>query len=175
MAQFADADILQRVSEASQKLRANWNEGISLEGRSGHTLDELRHRSVADRLALAQDARRRARLLHTLNPPMHRDAISRYYYSLYHAFRAVAYFVNDGDDYEEHSRLPTGIPDDFGNADEWRNRLKHARLTRNRADYNAYPKSDAAWRTDCERIAIMASTSIAACRNYLSGKGCRYL
>ena len=106
---------------------------------------------------------------------MHRDAISRYYYSLYHAFRAVAYFANDGDDFEEHSKLPTGIPDDFPNADTWRNNLKDARLTRNRADYNAYPKSDGAWRYDCERVATISAPAIAACRDYLAGKGCQYL
>lgn len=175
MAQFADSGILQRVSEAPCKLHANWREGISLEARSGRTLDELRDRCVADRLALGRDARRCARLLHGLNPPMYRDAISRYYYSLYHAFRAVAHFANDGDDYEEHSKLPTGIPDDFPGADSWRNDLKMARLTRNRADYNAYPKTQRAWRSDCEQIAPISLTAIEACRDFLSSRGCRYL
>lgn len=175
MASFADPGILRRVSEAPSKLQATWDEGISLEARSGRALDELRDRSVADRLALALDARRRARSLHTLNPPMNRDAISRYYYSLYHAFRAVSYFANDGDDFHEHSKLSTGIPDNFPNADVWRNNLKDARLARNRADYHAYPKSERAWRSDCEWIASVAGMAITACRKYLSDQGCRYI
>ena len=111
MAQFTHPSILQRVSEAPRKLRASWGEGISLETRSGHTLAELRDRSVADRLALAGDAGPpMLDHLDTLTPPMHRDAISHYYSSIT-PFGRSWYFANDGDDFEEHSKLPTGIPD----------------------------------------------------------------
>src|SRR4051794_2643549 len=113
MARFADPQILQRVAEVPQKRLLDWSEGVSLERRSAHTLDELRHRSTVDRLELATACRRRARLLLEVQPPLYRDAISRFYYATYHALRAVVYFAEKGDDYNGHTELQQRVPGDL--------------------------------------------------------------
>ena len=84
---------LLRVSTAKRQLIQDWREGISLETDTGRTIDELRQRVVADRLQLAYDFRRRGNALMTLSPPLYRDAVSRFYYAMYHGMRAVVYFV----------------------------------------------------------------------------------
>lgn len=172
MPEFAPRDVLSRVATATKKNLTDWNEGVSLAARSNKTVEDLRHRVTSDRLGLATECRRRARKLVELKPPMYRDAISRYYYCLYHTFRAVAYYVTPGDDSQEHKTLPGAIPDSFPDADAWRNRLKTARLARNNADYNAYPKAERAWRQDCDQLAEYADEVIGLARSYLTNKGC---
>lgn len=171
MAEFAPAEVLQRVGTATKRNIADWREGISIEERSGKTLDVLRHRATSDRLALAAECRNRARRLEALDPPMFRDAISRYYYCLYHAFRAAVYFHAGGDDHQEHKALPAAIPDAFPDVDQWRNILKTARLTRNAADYNAYPKADSRWRADCAGLSQEVDRALVAIRAFLRQEG----
>lgn len=175
MARFADPEILKRVSEAESKLIGRWAEGLTLENRSGKTLLELRHRAAADRVDLAVRFLRRAEALESGEPPQYRDAISRYYYAAYHAFRAAAYHEHGGDDHQEHSALPSHLPDGIPNQDQWRNDLKDARLTRNRADYEVFPKSDTAWQDDCMRVADIARRSIPVVRSFLRAEGCQYV
>jgi hypothetical protein len=109
MAESAPAEVFQRVGTATRPNLTDWCEGISIEGRSGKSLDALRHRATADRLALATECRSRVRLLET-NRPMFRDAISCYYCCLYRAFRAALYFHAEGDDHQEHKALAGGRP-----------------------------------------------------------------
>lgn len=154
---------------------ADWSDGVSLEARSGRTLQELRHRCTADRFTLALDCRRRALALSQQQPPMFRDAASRSYYATYHALRAVVYFVECGDDHSGHSDLQQRIPADFPEVDTWKNNLKVARETRNRADYNLYPKADSAWKVDRDLLAVIADDAITTVRAYLKEKGCSYL
>lgn len=172
MPRFASYEYLQRVGTSSSRDIGIWREGLNLESATSKSVDQLIHRATKDRLALAMDMRRRARRCERLQPPMYRDAISRYYYCLYHAFRAMVYFVTPGDDYQEHKQLPAAIPADFPQANQWRNDLKNARLIRNTADYNAYPKSDSAWRQDCLMVAALATDAIPAIRSYLLNRGC---
>jgi len=73
---------------------------------------------------------------------------------MYHALRACAFLFHEGDDYQEHSKLPLQIPKDFDVGIDWQNKLKKARLARNKADYEAYPKSDRAWETIAKTIMI---------------------
>lgn len=165
-------EILQRVTTTHSRLIADWREGVSLEQRSKLSIEQLCDRVTADRMSLARDCRRRARVLQGLEPPMFRDAISRHYYCIYHAFRAVSFFVTRGDDFDDHATLPKGIPQDFPDSDRWRNDLKLARLTRNNADYNAYPKSELAWRADCELVATLSEAALPAAKRYLIQRGC---
>jgi uncharacterized protein (UPF0332 family) len=97
---------------------------------------------------LAAQQRATANKLMNSNPPSFRDAISRYYYAMYHALRACLFAYHRGDDFEKHSVLPLNIPPDFDPAVDWEQKMKNARLTRNRADYDLYPKSNTAWRAD---------------------------
>jgi uncharacterized protein (UPF0332 family) len=173
VAEFAPAEVLQRVGTATKRNLTDWQEGISIESRSGKSLEVLRHRATADRLALAAECRNRARRLENVDPPMYRDAISRYYYCLYHAFRAAVYFVAGGDDHQEHKALPGAISDSFPDVDQWRNVLKTARLLRNAADYTAYPKAESRWRADCASLSNDVDRALIAIRAFLRQEGWR--
>lgn len=173
MARFADPDALLRTSKAEKKLLDSWKEGVNLQERTGRSLEELRNRATADRLALAVDFRRRGDRLIALPRPHYRDAVSRFYYAMYHAMRATIYFVHGGDDYEEHAKLPGKTPPDLQNGALWQNALKDARTVRNAADYDPYPKADTAWRGDAVRLSGQAEDLLTLCSQYLLGKGCQ--
>lgn len=175
MTRFAPTDVLHRVAKAETKLAASWHEGVHLERRSGRTLHELRDRVTSDRLALAAELARRGREYADATPSRNRDAISRYYYAAYHAFRAVVYFHSGGDDFEKHSVLPTRIPDDFPAHSIWSNDLKSAREIRNAADYDMYPKSDSAWRGSCLEVQATGEGAVRVARAYLRAKGCTHV
>ncbi len=172
MVQYADPIILQRVAEAKKKMLDDWAEGISIPSRTGHALVEVRHRVVADRIALAASCRSRGSRLLQAQPPLYRDAISRFYYSTYHSFRALVYFGFGGDDHEKHSDLPSHLPADLPGLAIWANDLKSARETRNAADYDLYPKSENAWKSDALRLQTTAADALTAARSYLRMKGC---
>lgn len=167
--------MLLRVSKAPKDLIDSWAEGVSLERRSSRRIEELRHRAAADRVGLALELRRRGDRLLRLESPPCRDAISRYYYSMYHAVRALVYFVHGGDENEKHSVVPTHLPPDFDDVDVWKNVLKNARTVRNAADYDPYPKAETAWKQDAEILGLQAAEFVTLCRRYLRGKGCLYL
>jgi uncharacterized protein (UPF0332 family) len=164
-----------RVTTAKKQVILGWQEGVSLASESAQTIEELRQRAAADRLQLAFDCRRRANHLISASPPLYRDAISRYYYAMYHAMRAVVYFVERGDDHQEHRELPPMTPSDFPQASIWTNELKSARQRRNSADYEPYPKSNSAWRVRAEELQRRANALLPLCRTYLLSKGCAYL
>lgn len=136
MPRFADPDVLLTVTKARRHLIDAWIGGVRLEERTGKTLDELRERAAADRLSLALDLRRRGDRLVAARPAQYRDAVSRYYYAMYHAMRATVFFVEGGDDHQEHKVLPSKTPADLVDSALWQNALKDARTTRNAADYD---------------------------------------
>jgi uncharacterized protein (UPF0332 family) len=164
-----------RVSKAKNQLIRNWREGVSLESDTGQTIGDLQQRASADRLQLAYDFRRRGNALMRQSPPLYRDAVSRFYYAMYHAMRAVIYFVEDGDDHEEHHQLPTKMPADFPRASSWANDLKSARERRNSADYEPYPKSNGSWQAHAEELQRRTNDLLPLAKTYLTRKGCRYL
>ena len=166
---------LQRVTTAKKQLIIAWREGVSLVSDTGLTLDQLRERVTADRMQLAYDFRRRGNALMRSNPALYRDAVSRFYYAMYHAMRAVVYFVEQGDDFQEHRDLPVKTPTDFPEADVWANELKSARERRNSADYDAYPKTNEAWRLRAEELQRRANTLLPLSRRYLVRRGCPHL
>lgn len=85
--------------------------------------------------------------------------------------RAVVFLVTQGDDHEEHSKLPSNIPDDFPNKATWANELKTARLTRNAADYDPYPTDSASWEAKSKDILKNAQSILSVAEAYLVGKG----
>lgn len=172
MARILPDEQLLRISQATKSNIDNWNEGVSLERRSARTVSELKIVVVVDRWRLSLEQRRHANRLLASPRPLYRSAVSRYYYAMYHALRSCIYVSHGGDDHEGHSKLPQHIPGDFAPGEDWQTKLKDARLKRNRADYDPYPKSDKAFRndamslkSDCDRLLILA-------RTYLRGKGC---
>jgi uncharacterized protein (UPF0332 family) len=98
--------------------------------------------------------------------------VGRSYYAMYHAVRAVVFLAYGGDDHEAHAKLPGQLPADFSDRTNWENTLKSARFDRNRADYDPYPRTDAAFRTTALETCRAATDLIQECRAYLRGKGC---
>jgi uncharacterized protein (UPF0332 family) len=175
MPAYAPHATLKRVSAAKKRDIEHWDEGRYLETRSGRTIDELWQRAIADRWALANAFRRNADRMMSLQPPLYRDAISRYYYSMYHAMRSVVFFAERGDDFEAHSTLPRYTPPDLHEAERWQNALKDARERRNAADYEAYPKAASAYKSTAEDLQASSSALLTVTRDYLRKKGCPHL
>jgi uncharacterized protein (UPF0332 family) len=105
--------------------------------------------------------------------PSYRTVLARSYYAIYHAARSVSYFAHRGDDHESHRDLPSHLPKDFPDRARWENDIKVARLERNRADYEPYPKGEVAFRASSEIILSSAKEFLPVARRYLKSKGCR--
>lgn len=161
-----------RVSKALKADLEMWREGVSLERDSGKAIGDLLKLVAQDRWRLAREQRRHANVMLRSPRPPYRSAISRYYYTMYHSMRACSYIFHEGDDHEEHAKLPANIPGDFPNKGAWQNRLKDARLLRNRADYDPYPTADRAWQGSAKKMRVEAAEMLSVAKVYLVGKGC---
>ena len=161
------------VAQSPNKQIGHFRAGASLEKRTGYTIDEIVAKSTTDRVQFAGVLLKASQKALRLRPPEYRIAISRGYYAMYHAFRAVVFFAMDGDDHQKHSQLPDHIPTDFPNHASWQNRLKVARLERNRADYEPYPVFEKQFESVAGAIVGEASQLLPIIRSYLKGKGCR--
>jgi uncharacterized protein (UPF0332 family) len=142
---------------------------------TGRCLQDLEHQVCADRLELSSGFADAGDRLLRLRGPEYRSAISRYYYSMYHSMRAVVFFVNRGDDHEQHNVLPRHTPNDFPNAPTWENCLKDARARRNDADYDPYPTDRSALRAISYGLKHEARSLHAEAVAYLKSKGCQFL
>ena len=171
MPQVLRDDRLNRLIRATNEQINYWKEGVSLQKDSGRTIPELISKAAADRWYFAYEHRHDANKLLKSIPPLYRNAISRYYYSMYHAMRACVFVFHGGDDYQEHSKLPSHIPKDFPPGTPWSNMLKDARDLRNRADYEPYPKSNMAWKSDALNLKKNADLFLFTARTYLQSKG----
>ena len=163
---------LSRLVEGTSEQINYWKEGVSLQKDSGRTIPELINRAAADRWYLAYEHRHNANKLLKSKPPLYRSAISRYYYSMYHAMRVCVFVSHGGDDHQEHGKLPLHIPSDFPSGANWQNMLRNARVLRNRADYEPYPKSNIAWKQDALDLKKDADLLLSKARTYLQNKGC---
>jgi uncharacterized protein (UPF0332 family) len=92
---------------------------------------------------------------------------------MYHAARAVVFFTYRGDDHQSHQDLPKQLPKDFAERVRWENDIKIARLERNRADYDPYPKSDKAFSQPAKLVLKNAQEFLPLAKRYLNGKGCK--
>jgi uncharacterized protein (UPF0332 family) len=162
---------LNRIAKADGKLVNHWREGVSIEEDSESKIEDLVKRVAADRWRLAQIHKRNADEF-LRYPTMYRAAISRYYYSMYHAIRACAYVFHGGDDFEDHSTLPQNIPDDYPKRTQCQSALKNARLARNRADYDPYPGSWQSWRLIVADLRGTSREVLSESRRYLRRNGC---
>jgi uncharacterized protein (UPF0332 family) len=156
-----------------KKNQIDWlRNGIRIEHVAGQTIGDLISQACVSRHFLAEHFLKSAAMLLKLKPARHRDAISRAYYAMYHAARAVVYLVNQGDDHQEHDQLYKHLPSDFPNADTWKNELKEARLKRNEADYDFFPKSNLSFRSASLSLFAKAKEFHSECENYLQNRGC---
>ncbi len=167
-----NSERLNRIGKADKKLLQSWKEGASLSTDSGQTIDSLKLTVATARWRLAAAHRRDGNKLLRLAQPPFRSAISRFYYAMYHSLRAAAFIFHEGDDYEEHSKLPMNLPSDFPDGGTWQNALKNARLSRNAADYDPYPTALSFWK--CKATAIKTDTDLLLLqtKKYLITNGC---
>lgn len=149
-----------------------WDEGVYLRTTTGRELADLRDTVVSDRVQFAALLLSRGNRLVASTPPHYRDAISRFYYSMYHAMRAAVYYDYGGDDHQAHSALPRSTPASFPDRELWSNRLKSARERRNGADYDPYPKAESAWRDSAVELQTQAEQLLRVTRRFLRDLGC---
>lgn len=158
------------VSKSNQEKLRNFTDGVRLAQRSGRTIKQLQIQAARDRLSLARLQLKDATYAARGAPNFGRAAVSRAYYAMYHAARAASYLSFGGDDHEAHSTLPQKFPSDFPNAEVWKNRLKDARLERNRADYDPYPRGSAEFCLVAPRLISEAKEMIKLTQEYLRQK-----
>jgi uncharacterized protein (UPF0332 family) len=100
-----------------------------------------------------------------------RSSISRHYYAMYHAARAVTFGTIAGDDHERHSVLPRNLPATFDDPPRREAELTSARLLRNLADYDPYPTNHPEWEPDARHLASTASDFLQACDSLAKTNG----
>lgn len=166
MPQLAAAEtLLQSVAQATVAQVALLPASM---GRS-YSRTTLLKQIVSDRLELASGHLRTADSL--AQSMSYRSAISRYYYSMYHAARAITYGHHNGDDYQRHNVLPVNLPPLLPNVARWTNELDNARLVRNMADYDLYPRAANDWRSDSVNLAVVASEFLPECEDFAVNAG----
>lgn len=170
MARVSDTDLLY-ISKGVKERLDTLAAGERLINATGYSIDKLRRKTVEDRLQLAKAILKGAESAYNSSTPSYRSAVSRAYYSMYHTIRALSFYVNGGDDHQDHSKLPAKIPDDFPSRAQWENDLKHARFQRNRADYDPYPRNDRRFQGDAKHLIALARNLTPEVRKYLRGKG----
>lgn len=101
----------------------------------------------------------------------YRSAISRHYYAMYHAARAIVFAHVSGDDHERHSTLPRHLPPSFPDVIARRAELNDARALRNQADYDIYPLHPKQWEGDSRTLAPIAAQFVGICEQYALEEG----
>jgi uncharacterized protein (UPF0332 family) len=164
---------LRRAAQATIKEIERWKEGADLVRHHASAIHDIVLEAACDRWRLACKHHSGGNKLLQIEPPQYRSAISRFYYSMYHAMRACVYLFHEGDDHQEHSKLPQYIPADFPGTD-WQQILKDARLARNIADYDPYPMMGrGGWKKQALDLRRRASQLIMESKTYLKSKGCK--
>ena len=165
----AKADDLLFVSKSHKDRLDMLSAGASLVARTGYEVGQL-GKSCLDRIKLAVAFYRDAVALQAAPGILKRSVISRAYYAMYHAARSATYIDFGGDDHEAHTSLPTKLPADFPDRMTWQNKLKNARLERNRADYDPYPRRDESFRKISASLVSDAEKMIYEARTYIKSK-----
>lgn len=156
-----------------KKGQIDWlRNGVRIEQVAGCSIGELLLRATVARRGLSEQFLKSAGILLKAKPARHRDAISRSYYAMYHAARAVVYLDHQGDDHQEHDQLHRFIPADFPDSALWQNELKEARLKRNEADYDFLPRGNVPFRKASLSLFGKARAFHLVCATYLRGRGC---
>ncbi|MFF5424991.1 MULTISPECIES: HEPN domain-containing protein [unclassified Streptomyces] len=138
-------------------------------GRYPFPVAQLIQQAVTDRLLLAGEHLRSGD--HLLFAGQYRSAISRHYYAMYHAARAIVFAEKRGDDFERHHILPRNLPTNLPDKSVREVELTNARLLRNQADYDAYPVSESEWAGDARALSVAAANFMQACQDFASTNG----
>lgn len=161
------------LSKSKASTIGHLRRGAYLQSQYGLAIDELAEMACRDRFKLSQQILKCASWASTGPKPQYRVVLARAYYAMYHATRAVVFYAKGGDDHEQHQELPKHIPDDFPDRARWENELKTARLERNKADYDPYPKTDGAFATSATATLKTAQSYLPIAKRYLIKKGCK--
>jgi uncharacterized protein (UPF0332 family) len=162
---------LEFVATRVTKDISNFQAGASLVARTGYSISEVLAKVAIDRVKLSQQFYVQANSLLTQDHPPYRLVVARSYYSMYHVIRAIVFYTTEGDDFEKHSELPKHIPSDFPQASHWANELKMARLNRNKADYNPYPRAESHFASDATHTVATSKILLKIGKSYLRAKG----
>lgn len=101
----------------------------------------------------------------------YRASISRHYYAMYHAARAISFAFHGGDDHQAHSTLPRNLPHSMVDVGKREIELTDARLLRNLADYDPYPTQQSDWEADARALSVVASEFCQACEDFALQNG----
>lgn len=129
-------------------------------------VDGLINQLVSDRFAKAMDYLAFAQQLNTkvtLNQP---HIISRCYYAMYHATRALVLHVRRAD-LDDHERLPVALGQVLGT--NYGDVLGRWREMRNQIEYSPYAPADLA--SQAATAVSDAISLLTACRDYLQNRG----
>ena len=159
------------VAKAPKADLDKWRRGVSIEARAGETIDSIVSKACSFRLRLALDFLRCGRQEFARPRPNYRLVIGRGYYSMYHYSRALVYFIHGGDDHESHSNVAKAIPEDLDQRAAWANKLRIARLERNRADYDPFPLADSSYKSSATQVIEDAGNWAMEVKSYLRAKG----
>lgn len=132
-------------------------------------IQQLVQQATSDRLGLAGEHLVTADAL--VLTGQYRSSISRHYYAMYHAARAVVFAEVGGDDHEQHSVLPANLPSSLPDRASRAAKLTDARALRNEADYDLYPLGQPDWEQDARALAPVAATFVAACEQFAIQNG----
>ena len=138
-------------------------------GRYPFPLPVLLRQVVSDRLTLAGEHLRAGDQL--VLAGHFRSSISRHYYAMYHAARAVVFAEEQGDDYERHNILPHHMPSAMVDIVLRETELRDARLLRNQADYDCYPVGHSGWEVDARTLASVAANFVRAFEDHALTNG----
>lgn len=149
---------------------------LEAEFRDGRTLDKLVSQVATDRLALARGLKRSGDVLFRSGLRRHdsyavRASVSRYYYSMFQACRAVVFVDYGGDDKNAHQELPKHLPPGFQSRSRFVNDLKNARVHRNGADYDPLPVEIDYWRPIADAVRANCADFLGACESFLKERG----
>lgn len=138
-------------------------------GRHPFPITPLMRQVVSDRLKFAGEHLGTGDQLLAIQ--QFRSSISRHYYAMYHAARAVVFAVEQGDDHERHNLLPRHLPQNMTNVAQYEVALTDARLLRNKADYDIYPINPIDWEQDARALASTSAKFFSAFENYALTNG----
>lgn len=129
-------------------------------------VDELINRLAGDRLAKAQDYLAFAQQLNADAPLNQPHIISRCYYAMYHAVRAVTLHFRRAD-LDDHNRLPVTLGQIVG--PEYGEMLGRWRKARNQADYSPYKAKDLTQQASA--VLDDANALLTTCQAFLAERG----